>query len=90
MDLTVISRELIMRTLIALMLLSLVGTTALAQQKASVPFTVDNFIRAESDYYFASGVQRGSFGRLSHLREVAPIGFLRSPEIYLAQKLSLP
>src|SRR4051794_23403759 len=39
----------------------------------SVPVTVDNFIRAESDLYFGRVVQDGGFGQLHHMRELSPI-----------------
>ena len=35
--------------------------------------TVDNFTRAETDTYFARFVAQGSFGRLDHGRERAPV-----------------
>ena len=36
---------------------------------APVPVTVENFIRAESDFYFAPLAQeRGAFGKLLHVR----------------------
>jgi hypothetical protein len=37
------------------------------------PVTVDNFIRAESDTYFAKFVKDGGLGRIKHERELAPI-----------------
>ena len=41
---------------------------------ASVPVTVDNFIRAESDLYFSTIVlKEGGFGKFSHRREPAAI-----------------
>jgi hypothetical protein len=40
---------------------------------SSVPVTVDNFIRAESDLYFSRIVEDGGFGQLHHLREPAAI-----------------
>ena len=40
---------------------------------APVPVTADNFVRAESDLYFAAIVQKGGFGRFFHDREPAPI-----------------
>jgi len=35
--------------------------------------TVDNFLRAESDTYFARFVKEGGFGKFHHERELAPI-----------------
>ena len=39
----------------------------------SVPVTVDNFIRAETDRTFAVNVKQGAFGKFEHLRELAAI-----------------
>ncbi len=36
----------------------------------SVPVTADNFVRAETDMYFAMFAKRGAFGRFLHLREL--------------------
>jgi hypothetical protein len=38
-----------------------------------VPVTPDNFVRAESDLYFAGVVRNGGFGKFDHTREPAPI-----------------
>lgn len=35
--------------------------------------TVNNFIRAETDFYFATYVAQGAFGRFFHLRDVTPL-----------------
>lgn len=40
---------------------------------APVPVTVDNFVRAESDMYFAGLAKQGGVGRLLHRREPASI-----------------
>ena len=40
---------------------------------ASVPVTVDNFVRAESDMYFAGLAKQGGVGKLLHRREPASI-----------------
>jgi len=41
---------------------------------ATVPVTVENFIRAESDLYFTVvAVKQGFFGKLGHHREVMPV-----------------
>jgi hypothetical protein len=56
--------------------LSLAATcsVALAQQPSgtAVPVTVDNYIRAQSDVYFAGVVKNGGFGKFRHGRELAP------------------
>lgn len=46
---------------------------AATPQPGSVPVTADNFVRAESDRYFASLVKQGGLGKLFHHREPAPI-----------------
>jgi hypothetical protein len=50
-------------------------TGAVAQMPSSepVPVTVENFIRAESDTYFAGSVKHRNLGTISHTREVTPI-----------------
>jgi hypothetical protein len=49
-----------------------VATPAVAQ--STLPVTVDNFIRAESDMYFASSAKEaGGVGRLYHRRAVVPV-----------------
>jgi hypothetical protein len=50
---------------------------ASAAKPASTPVTVtpDNFIRAETDHYFAAAVkQAGGIGKLFHFREPSPVG----------------
>ena len=40
----------------------------------SIPVTVDNFIRAESDLYFSAvALKEDGFGRFEHHRELSPI-----------------
>jgi hypothetical protein len=39
----------------------------------SVPVTADNFVRAETDWYFGMLVKRGGVGRFDHLRELHSI-----------------
>jgi len=39
----------------------------------SIPVTVDNFIRAESDLYFGNIAKDGGFGKFNHRREPASI-----------------
>ena len=55
--------------------LALTSPVALAQPASSivVPVTVDNYIRAQSDVYFAQTVKAGAFGKFRHGRELAPI-----------------
>src|SRR6187399_2532597 len=40
---------------------------------APTTVTLDNFIRAETDMYFAKTVKSGGFGRLEHLRKLADV-----------------
>ena len=49
-------------------------TGAVAQMPSGepVPVTVENFIRAESDTYFAGSVKHRNLGTISHTREVTP------------------
>jgi hypothetical protein len=39
----------------------------------SIPVTVENFIRAETDMYFGNCVRDGGFGKIHHNRELMPI-----------------
>jgi hypothetical protein len=44
------------------------------QATASVPVTVDNFIRAETDLYFSLvALKEGGFGKFEHHRELSPV-----------------
>jgi hypothetical protein len=56
------------------LLLVLTATIVWAQMPAArgVPVTVDNFIRAETDLYFANGARKG-IGKFAHNREPTPI-----------------
>lgn len=47
------------------------GTALMAQD--TVPVNLDNFIRAESDLYFAKFVKSGAFGKFLHAQDPAPI-----------------
>jgi len=47
--------------------------TPATPQPGSVPVTADNFVRAESDRYFASLVKKGGLGKMFHHREPASI-----------------
>jgi hypothetical protein len=49
------------------------GATAAFAAEETVPVTAENFVRAESDLYFASVVKDGGFGKLHHIRELTPI-----------------
>jgi para-nitrobenzyl esterase len=57
--------------------LGIITSPLLAQQKAAsqatVPVTVKNFARAESDLYFGGTVKRGGFGKFDHNRASTPI-----------------
>ena len=50
-------------------------TSAQAQSQAggTVPVTVDNFVRAESDLYLGNLVKDSGFGKFNHHREPSPI-----------------
>jgi len=63
-----------MRAIIALPLLICLAPLARAQEPAaSVPVTVQNFTRAESDNYLAINVKKAGLGGLAHNREPASI-----------------
>ncbi len=47
--------------------------TANAQTEKTVPVTVDNFCRAETDYYFNMFVERGALGKFYHYRELPSV-----------------
>ena len=54
--------------------LSLITVAAVAQSSEPVPVTVENFTRAETDFYFGSFVKdAGGIGKLFHNREPTPI-----------------
>src|SRR6187402_2705330 len=44
-----------------------------AQDAGPVPVSVDNFIRAETDFYFSIKVKDDSFGKFLHHREPADV-----------------
>jgi hypothetical protein len=56
--------------------LSLASAVALPQTPSSptVPVTIDNYNRAQSDVYFAVIAKGGGFGKFRHGRDLAPIG----------------
>ncbi|MGF6852863.1 DUF1254 domain-containing protein [Paraburkholderia sp. CI3] len=57
--------------------LSLAATASMALAQApsgpSVPVTVDNYNRAQTDVYFAGAVKNAGLGKLRHGRELAPV-----------------
>lgn len=57
----------------AIAALALVCMTTCAVAQGTVPVTVDNFPRAESDLYFSNMVKDGGFGKFVHRREPASI-----------------
>jgi hypothetical protein len=58
--------EAAMKNEIAFLFVFLSSTAAIAQQ--SVPVTVDNFVRAETDTYLGKTVKEGGFGKFIHNR----------------------
>jgi hypothetical protein len=49
--------------------LTLICAAATSAHAQTVPVTVENFIRAESDRYFAPiALKRGGFGKFTHAR----------------------
>ncbi|MDL2400583.1 DUF1254 domain-containing protein [Rhizobium mayense] len=54
-------------------LIALLSGAALAQQRQTVPVSVENFIRAESDLYFSATVKKGGMGKFEYNREMTPI-----------------
>jgi hypothetical protein len=66
------------RTLTGLTLLAALAVANVAHSQpvpspATVPVTVENFIRAESDLYFGNVIKDGGFGKFLHRREPAAI-----------------
>ncbi len=57
----------------ALLVASNDSATASPAAPESIPVTPDNFVRAESDLYFANIAKDGGFGKLLHRREPAAI-----------------
>ncbi|MFG1321229.1 DUF1254 domain-containing protein [Xanthobacter autotrophicus] len=63
-----------MKQTVAALLMSLAGTLPVrADPAVAIPVSTDNFVRAESDLYFAGIVKNGGFGKFDHTREPAPI-----------------
>ena len=56
--------------------LAVISSIALAQTLSdpTVPVTIDNYNRAQSDVYFALIAKGGGFGKFRHGRDIAPIG----------------
>jgi len=54
-----------------LLLVWMISVPALAQK--TIPVTVDNFVRAETDVYFGNSVSAGGFGGWHHIRQLLPI-----------------
>jgi hypothetical protein len=49
-------------------------SAAQPQMDSTIPVTVDNFIRAESDLYLSAvALKEGGFGKFEHHREVSPV-----------------
>ncbi len=57
----------------ALVMIVAGAVSAQAGPAAPIPVSTDNFVRAESDLYFAGIVKNGGFGKFDHTREPAPI-----------------
>ncbi len=55
----------------ALLLAWMISAPALAQR--TIPVTVDNFVRAETDLYFGNSVKAGGFGEWHYVRQLLPI-----------------
>jgi hypothetical protein len=58
---------------LAIALMAIGGLQAQSLAADTIPVTVDNFIRAESDFYLGNNVKDGSFGKFKHNREPASI-----------------
>ena len=67
-----------MKSHLVMLVLAMTLTTATAAAapkpvSATVPVTIENFIRAESDMYMAGLAQDGGLGKLAHHREAASV-----------------
>lgn len=51
----------------------MLGLATPAYAQSTVPVTVDNFIRAETDMYFGNLSKEFGFGKIGHSRELAPL-----------------
>lgn len=63
---------------VVLMVLSLAAKNSIALPQTlsdpTVPVTIDNYNRAQSDVYFALIAKGGGIGKFRHGRDLAPIG----------------
>ncbi|HJQ97442.1 MAG TPA: DUF1254 domain-containing protein [Candidatus Polarisedimenticolaceae bacterium] len=59
--------------LAAALLAAVAATPSPSPAVRTVPVTVVNFPRAETDMYFADEVKRGAFGKFLHRRELVPV-----------------
>jgi hypothetical protein len=64
-------RRLPLRFLAALAISFAGQRTAAAQSPVIV--TYDNFVRAQTDFYFVHTVRDGGFGKLAHARNMVPV-----------------
>jgi hypothetical protein len=55
-----------------LTLMAIGGTQAQSPSGSVVPVTVENFVRAETDFYLGGAVSHGALGKFDHNRELAP------------------
>jgi hypothetical protein len=58
---------------LTLTLMAIGGAEAQSPSSSAVPVTVENFVRAESDFYFGLFVNLGGFGKFFHRRELVPV-----------------
>jgi hypothetical protein len=60
---------------LAALALSFAGPRTAATQTGQSPVIVtrDNYVRAQTDFYFAQSVRRGGFGKLLHARKMVPV-----------------
>lgn len=62
-----------MRSLISALVIVFMSALSATAQEQVIRVTVDNFKRAESDFYFAKFEKDGGFGKFSHERQLAVI-----------------
>jgi hypothetical protein len=67
------SRSLIFALLASLACIQSVGAKPTQAQSKSVPVTIDNFVRADTDHYFKGKVERAGIGAWAHDREPTPV-----------------
>jgi len=68
------SKKTIRLVSILLVATSLFSFPGFSSAQATVPVTIDNYNRAQSDVYFALIAKGGGFGKFRHGRDLAPIG----------------